>query len=255
MFKDVQRSVTRTIKNNFMDSSLQEAIDTLLGYTYSSGPRKEFVAADPTIQKRFDQMMQERKADFSQAREVRVCIGTWNVNGGRLYRMKDSSVSDWLVEPVADRAIDIYAVGFQEIVDLTAQNMVVNEQAANHRRHWERELTKILRETGESYSLLEVEQLVGVCLYIFVRADHYGAVTELAKHRCKTGAGGKVGNKGGVGIRFCLYGNSFAFVCAHLAAGQSHVADRNQDYQDITRRLNFRKYGRLEDNDNVFWLV
>ena len=55
----------------------------------------------------------------------------------------------------------------------------------------------------------------------------------------KTGLGNRAGNKGGVAVRFLLHSTSLCFVCAHLAAHQSHVAERNSDYQDIVRKIVF----------------
>lgn len=55
----------------------------------------------------------------------------------------------------------------------------------------------------------------------------------------KTGMGGKAGNKGAVGIRFQFHCTSFCFICSHLTAGQSQVKERNEDYREITQKLNF----------------
>ena len=57
--KDVQRSVTRTIKNNFMDSSVQEVIDILLG-KHIEGNRDEYFLPDASLRERFDELMLER---------------------------------------------------------------------------------------------------------------------------------------------------------------------------------------------------
>ena len=62
---------------------------------------------------------------------------------------------------------------------------------------------------------------------------------DVAVDKVKTGLGGATGNKGGVGIRFLVHSTSFCFLCAHLAAGQSQVNDRNEDYNEITRRMAF----------------
>lgn len=48
-----------------------------------------------------------------------------------------------------------------------------------------------------------------------------------------------VGNKGAAAIRFVLYSSSMCFVCAHFAAGQSQVSERNADYAEITRKVTF----------------
>lgn len=51
--------------------------------------------------------------------------------------------------------------------------------------------------------------------------------------------GGATGNKGGVAIRLLFHTTSICFVCSHFAAGQSQVKERNDDYNEITRRLSF----------------
>lgn len=47
------------------------------------------------------------------------------------------------------------------------------------------------------------------------------------------------GNKGAAAIRMVFYATSMCFVCAHFAAGQSQVTERNADYNEITRRISF----------------
>ena len=61
---------------------------------------------------------------------------------------------------------DVYAVGFEELVGLTASNIV--SVSSSNRKEWGVELQKVLsRDTP--YELLTAEQLVGVCLYIFIK--------------------------------------------------------------------------------------
>lgn len=62
---------------------------------------------------------------------------------------------------------------------------------------------------------------------------------ELASDNVKTGLGGAAGNKGGVAIRFLLHSTSLAFVCSHFAAGQSQVNERNNDFNEISRKIQF----------------
>lgn len=57
----------------------------------------------------------------------------------------------------------------------------------------------------------------------------------------------QVGNKGGVAVRFRMYSSSVCLVCTHLAAGKSHVAERNNDFADIARKLDFGKVGHDTD--------
>ena len=62
---------------------------------------------------------------------------------------------------------------------------------------------------------------------------------DVAIDTVKTGLGGAAGNKGGVAIRFLIHSTSVCFVCAHLAAGQSQIKDRNDDYAEISKKLAF----------------
>ena len=55
----------------------------------------------------------------------------------------------------------------------------------------------------------------------------------------KTGLGGAAGNKGAIAIRFSFYSSSLCFICAHFAAGQSQVKERNSDYHEISRNICF----------------
>ena len=66
-----------------------------------------------------------------------------------------------------------------------------------------------------------------------------GCCRDVAVDSVKTGLGGAAGNKGGVAIRFLLHGSSMCFVCAHFAAGQSGVKERNEDFAEICNKISF----------------
>ena len=68
---------------------------------------------------------------------------------------------------------------------------------------------------------------------------------DVATDSAKTGLGGATGNKGGVAIRFLVQSTSVCFVCAHLAAGQSQINDRNSDYAEITRKISFPMVSKM----------
>ena len=52
-----------------------------------------------------------------------------------------------------------------------------------------------LNKGGAEYSLVTYSQLVGVCLYVFVRSCHAPLVSEVRVDQVKTGLGGAAGNK------------------------------------------------------------
>lgn len=185
---------------------------------------------------------------------VRVAVGTYNVNGGKHFRSvvyKDVSLTDWLLDYNAQsgnlvdvtskdktpsRPVDIYAIGFEEIVDLNAANIMA--ASTENAKAWAEELQKVLSR-DRPYVLVTYQQLVGVCLYLFVRPEHVSHIKDVAVDCVKTGLGGHTGNKGAAAIRCVFYGTSMCFVCAHFAAGQSQVSERNADYNEITRKINF----------------
>lgn len=150
-----------------------------------------------------------------------------------------------------DQPADIYAIGFQEIVDLNASNIMA--ASTDNAKQWAEELQKVLSSRDESYALLTSQQLVGVCLYVYVRPHLAQSIRDLATDCVKTGMGGATGNKGAAAIRFVLNGTSFCFVAAHFAAGQSQVAERNADYGEITRKIAFPMGRTLKSHDYVFW--
>lgn len=271
---DGARSAARTIQNNLLDNSKQEAIDIfLLGNTLNSdlADRARMLLPAETLHASTD-ILREMCISFKEytyVEKIRVAVGTYNVNGGKHFRSvayKDVSLSDWLLDTVLqaqhrslidtcnrdedDIPVDIFAVGFQEIVDLNASNiMAASSENANL---WAEELLKVLSR-DYPYALLTYVQLVGVCLYVFIRTDMVNYVKDVAVDSVKTGLGGATGNKGAVAIRFVLHSSSLCFVCSHFAAGQSQVNERNADYAEITKKIAFPMGRTLLTHDYVFW--
>lgn len=110
--------------------------------------------------------------------------------------------------------------------------------SSDNAKAWAEELQKTLSR-DEPYTLLTYQQLVGVCLYVFIRPEHAEHIKDVATDSVKTGLGGATGNKGATAIRFVFHGSSLCFVAAHFAAGQSQVLERNADYAEITRKISF----------------
>ena len=122
------------------------------------------------------------------------------------------------------KKVDFYAVGFEEMVDLDTKNIV--SASGENARLWSQELLETLnKEAGQSYSLVTYTQLVGVCLYLFVRTELAPLVREVLVEQVKTGMGGTTGNKGTVCISLTFRASSLVFACSHFAAGQSQVCN------------------------------
>ncbi|XP_049641703.1 synaptojanin-1 isoform X6 [Suncus etruscus] len=275
--KDGARSVTRTIQNNFFDSSKQEAIDVLLlGNTLNSDLADKARAllttgslrvSEQTLQSASSKVLKSMCENFykySKPKKIRVCVGTWNVNGGKQFRsiaFKNQTLTDWLLDAPKlagiqefqdkrSKPTDIFAIGFEEMVELNAGN-IVNASTTNQKL-WAVELQKTISRDNK-YVLLASEQLVGVCLFVFIRPQHAPFIRDVAVDTVKTGMGGATGNKGAVAIRMLFHTTSLCFVCSHFAAGQSQVKERNEDFGEIARKLSFPMGRMLFSHDYVFW--
>lgn len=119
---------------------------------------------------------------------------------------------------------------------MNASNIVA--ASTDNAKAWAEELQKVLSRE-QQYTILTSQQLVGVCLYVFVKPESAPFIKDVAVDSVKTGLGGATGNKGAVAIRFVYKATSMCFVCSHFAAGQSQVTERNADFAEITRKLAF----------------
>lgn len=281
--RDGAVSVKRTIKNNFLDSSRNDALNMIKTAAFPV-----ILKSHPTItnvrfpfQFQMSSMINDEtmnnlvklSSEYTSKKNFRIAVATWNVNGGLESKagtglnprdvFHNDSLCDWLLDcpnkfkdgridnsAFFDSQPDIYAVGFEEIVDLTASNIIAagNEQL----KIWGPALSKYLSRNS-NYSLVTAEQLVGIALFVFARSQLLPLIRDVAVSTVKTGLGGKTGNKGAVGVSLAIDSTYMCFVCSHLAAGQSSTVQRNQDYLDICQQISFPKVANLFDHHYVFW--
>eukprot|EP00743_Colponemidia_sp_Colp-15_P007681 GILK01008315.1.p1 GENE.GILK01008315.1~~GILK01008315.1.p1 ORF type:complete len:980 (+),score=193.72 GILK01008315.1:42-2981(+) len=192
--------------------------------------------------------MKRRRHEFTTVENMRVFIGTWNVNG----KKPGEDLLSWLeVQP----APDIYIIGLQEICELNAQNLLVDSDRS---RLWELHIEKNLKQLG-SYVQLMSRHLVGLMLCIYVRVECLPHIptSELQGTVAGVGVMGVGGNKGGVAIRFRMFDSSLCFVNSHLAAHQDNASGRNQDFRNLVAKLVFKDSNNIAFNiyehDHIFW--
>ncbi|KLU83662.1 synaptojanin 2 [Magnaporthiopsis poae ATCC 64411] len=249
---DARKSATRLYINNFADKSRQNTIDVLLGRIYGQtpvvlyDPISDYVAAE----------LSKRNAQFSTSKTIKILVGTFNLNG-RTEGISDD-LSAWLHPPElgADQP-DIVAVGFQEIVELSPQQIMNSDPRV--KQLWENAVKNTLnrnaaKEGGEKYLLLRSGQLVGAALCIFVKASALKSIKNVEGSVKKTGMSGMAGNKGAVAIRLDYANTQICFVTAHLAAGFGNYEERNKDYATIHHGLRFQRNRGIDDHDTVIWL-
>lgn len=181
-------------------------------------------------------------------------VGTFNLNG-RTQGAQDD-LSCWLWPEAAGSALpDIVAIGFQEIVELSPQQIMNSDPS--RKQIWEEAVKKALnsraRQVGEEkYLVLRSGQLVGAALCIFVKSSVLGKIKNVEGSVKKTGMSGMAGNKGAVAIRLDYENTPICIVTAHLAAGFSNYDERNRDFVTINEGLRFQRNRRIDDHGVSF---
>ena len=154
-------------------------------------------------------------------------------------KKQEGGLSDWLTPPEQPPA-DIYAVGFQEIVDLNAVNVALDGGKAHSRsKFWREQISECLESTRERYRLVMEKHLVGLLLCVYVRESMYADVKDARAVSTGVGLLGMMGNKGGVCVRLSVFDSSVCFVCSHLAAHRENLQGRNADFRNIVERSFF----------------
>lgn len=250
---DARKSATRLYVNHFEDKGRQNTVDLLLGRLYGQNtvdlfdPVNDWVVAE----------LAKKRMEFESRAQVKVLVGTYNLNGKSAGANAD--LTPWL--NAHTHGIDVVVVGFQEIVELSPQQIMSTDP--NRRMVWERSVRRCLNgyadekadvaTTEDDYVLLRSGQLVGAALLVFVKSSLLSRITNVEGAIKKTGMSGIAGNKGAVAIRMEIDSTSVCFVTAHLAAGFGNYDERNRDYTTITSGLRFQRDRSIEDHEVVIW--
>ncbi|PKS06412.1 hypothetical protein jhhlp_007160 [Lomentospora prolificans] len=247
---DFRKSAQRLYHNNFTDPSRQLTIDMLLGRLMGQKPVQLF---DP-ISDYVAVELGKRTAEYSSNQSITIYVGTFNLNG-KTHGI-DQDLSCWLWPEAVNHTLpEIVAVGFQEIVELSPQQIMNSDPT--RKQQWEQAVRKALnaraKPSGQKYILLRSGQLVGAALCLFVKASALPHIKNVEGSVKKTGMSGMAGNKGAVAIRLDYANTPICFVTAHLAAGFSNYDERNRDYATIHHGLRFQRNRGIDDHDTVIW--
>lgn len=198
------------------------------------------------------QQLHLRQAAYTAFQRTRVVAGTWNVNAKKPLGDDAAKLLQWLLPHAHQQPSgggggaalpDVVALGFQEIVDLNAVNVVVNSTLSAQRSSaWEEAVLAALNSLSPAhqYKVVMEKHLVGILLLVFAKVEHAEFIKEVHGATAGVGIMGMMGNKGGAAVRLNLYDSTLCFVCAHLAAHRENVTGRNADYLNILSKIEFR---------------
>uniref|UniRef100_A0A3B3ZWN8 Inositol polyphosphate-related phosphatase domain-containing protein n=1 Tax=Periophthalmus magnuspinnatus TaxID=409849 RepID=A0A3B3ZWN8_9GOBI len=183
----------------------------------------------------------ENLGDFGRARLYMV---TWNV--GTAEPPEDVSS---LLQLDNQPQSDIYVIGLQE-VNATPIRFISDLIAEDSWSH-------VFMDTLGPRGFVKVTsvRMQGLLLLVFAKHVHLPFIRNVQSTYTRTGIFGYWGNKGGVSVRFSLYGHMVCFLNCHLAAHMNYALQRVDEFEYIldTQDFDITDTPHVLDHKVVFW--
>jgi len=176
---------------------------------------------------------------------------TWNTNAQ--YAPDDMNCQKLLgLEEMASSEIpDIFCLGFQEL-SIRPDNYLL-DSFFYAEDTWSRSCRTILDPLG--YIKIRSQRLLGMAINVFVKKDHILHVRDIEDQYVRFNVK-EAGLKGGVSVRFKIYGVSLCFVNTHLCAHDHLLQERIDGYNQIIDTMDFKQdeTPKILYHDYIFWM-
>lgn len=213
-------SVNRAYCAHFADGARQAALDLLLGKH-----RLPRAPGAPEV----------RRAPCGS---LTVAVVTWNLHGRACWEAPDCLrvlLHGLCGHAAAERPTDVILFCFQEMMPLTAANVVMQGDG-DEARQSEFEAAALLAipsVLGEPFVKVRGIGMVGLYLGAFVARRLQDSVAGVLANRTAVGLYGQAGNKGAVGVRFEVAKTSICALSVHLESGKGKAAERAAQLREV----------------------
>ena len=197
--------------------------------------------------------MRSRVSEFCDSQSFSIFTATWNVAGSNT-TVEVGDFIELLFPADAQEPSDIYSIAFQETVDLSTFNVVLDDSKAVERSlSFENMINAAFVEKGLDYKIIASRHLVGMLIFVIVKEILLGHISDIRGTTLGVGVMGMMGNKGAVAVRLNVYDTTICFVGSHFTANKKEVQSRNIDYLTIFEKLVFPALSKVHDKTLMAW--
>ncbi len=150
--------------------------------------------------------MRIRIDQFTYLTSTKIFCGSFNLHA-KSKLPESGGLGNWLC-PSGEADSHVYALSFQEIVELNPMNVTVDIKSSHVASYWVETILGCLNSHAGSsgpFALVASKQLVGAFICIFVRDTLLPYVSDVRVASTACGVMGVMGNKGGVVARMKLF--------------------------------------------------